>query len=69
MKDPLEGKTLEKILTELVETHGWDYLSQEIQINCFANDPSITSSLKFLRSTPWARAKLEKLYLKHLPKT
>jgi uncharacterized protein (DUF2132 family) len=68
LKDLLEGKTLEKILTELVEKHGWEYLSQEIAINCFANEPSINSSLKFLRRTPWARAKLEKLYISQLPK-
>lgn len=68
MKDPLEGKTLEAILTDMVEAHGWEFLSQEIAINCFANDPSINSSLKFLRRTPWARTKLEKLYVKLLPK-
>lgn len=65
-KDPLEGKTLEMILTELVEAHGWEYLGQEIRINCFNNDPSLKSSLHFLRRTPWARAKVEDLYLWHL---
>lgn len=63
-KDPLEGKTLEALLTELVTRHGWPFLADEIAINCFSNDPSISSSLKFLRRTPWARAKVEKLYLR-----
>ena len=66
MKDPLEGKTLEYIVTELVELYGFEELSQHIDINCFSNDPSIKSSLKFLRKTPWARAKVEKLYLENL---
>jgi len=66
LKDPLEGKTLEKILTELVEAQGWEYLSKEISINCFSNEPSVRSSLKFLRRTPWAREKLEKLYIRIL---
>jgi len=62
-KNPLEGKTLEIILTELVAEFGWDYLGREIRINCFLSDPSISSSLKFLRRTPWARTKVESLYL------
>jgi len=65
-KDPLEGKTLEMILMELEAAYGWDELAYQIPINCFSNDPSIKSSLKFLRRTPWARAKVEKLYLYHL---
>jgi uncharacterized protein (DUF2132 family) len=62
-KNPLEGKTLEMILNELVQEFGWDYLGREIRINCFISDPSISSSLKFLRRTPWARTKVESLYL------
>lgn len=65
-KNPLEGKTLEKILTELVERYGFPVLDEKIRINCFAQNPSIKSSLIFLRKTPWARAKVEKLYLKDL---
>ena len=61
--DPLHGKTLEAILTELVEFYGWEQMSANIRINCFANDPSIKSSLKFLRRTPWARKKVEDLYI------
>lgn len=61
--NPLQGKTLEAILTELVERYGWEELASRIRINCFAVDPSITSSLKFLRRTPWARKKVEMLYL------
>lgn len=63
MSDPLEGKTLEFILTELVNKLGFEELGKIIKINCFNNDPSIKSSLKFLRKTPWARAKVEELYL------
>ncbi|MBT4763249.1 MAG: DUF2132 domain-containing protein [Bdellovibrionaceae bacterium] len=63
MKDPLEGKTLEYIVTQLVEFYGFEELSQHIDINCFRSNPSIKSSLKFLRKTPWARTKVEKLYL------
>jgi uncharacterized protein (DUF2132 family) len=61
--NPLHGITLEKLLTELVEFYGWRKLSKIIEIRCFFNDPSIKSSLKFLRHTPWAREKVEKLYL------
>ena len=64
--NPLHGLTLESILTELVERHGWDGLAQRIPVRCFAFEPSIKSSLKFLRSTPWAREKLEGLYLRDL---
>ena len=65
-KDPLEGKTLEAIVTELHKAYGWETLAHEIRVNCFTHDPSISSSLKFLRRTPWARAKVEKFYLQHL---
>ena len=62
-RDPLHGLTLEAILTELVAYFGWSDLGQRIDIGCFNSDPSIASSLKFLRRTPWARAKVEGLYL------
>jgi uncharacterized protein (DUF2132 family) len=62
-RDPLHGLTLETILTELVAYFGWTDLGQRIDIRCFNTDPSIASSLKFLRRTPWARAKVEGLYL------
>jgi uncharacterized protein (DUF2132 family) len=65
-KDPLTGVTLEKLLTELVNHYGWEYLAEKISINCFSKDPSIKSSLTFLRKTPWARTKVEKLYLAYL---
>jgi uncharacterized protein (DUF2132 family) len=61
--NPLHGKTLEAILTYLVEYYGWQILGDEIRINCFTHEPSIKSSLKFLRKTPWARAKVEELYI------
>jgi len=59
----LHGITLESLLTRLVEHYGWEQLGQRIDINCFISDPSIKSSLKFLRKTPWARKKVEELYL------
>jgi uncharacterized protein (DUF2132 family) len=62
-KDPLHGITLEKIVTELVARHGWEELGRRIEIRCFTHDPSIKSSLTFLRKTPWARKKVEDLYL------
>lgn len=62
--DPLHGITLEALLTELVARHGWDGLAQRIDVRCFKNDPSIKSSLAFLRKTPWARQKVEELYLR-----
>lgn len=62
-KDPLHGKTLERILTELVEHFGWEDLGSIIDIRCFRFDPSIKSSLTFLRRTPWARKKVEDLYI------
>jgi uncharacterized protein (DUF2132 family) len=61
--NPLHGITLEMILTQLVEQYGWAELYKNIPIRCFYNEPSIKSSLKFLRRTPWARTKLEELYL------
>jgi uncharacterized protein (DUF2132 family) len=61
--DPLHGITLEKILTQLVEHYGWDELGRMIPIRCFNFDPSIQSSLKFLRKTPWARKRVEDLYV------
>lgn len=62
-KDPLHGKTLEMIVTHLVEMYGWEELGKHIPINCFKSNPSINSSLKFLRKTPWARKKVEELYI------
>lgn len=62
-RDPLHGVTLETMLGQLVATYGWDGLGQRIAIRCFTQDPSLPSSLKFLRRTPWARAKVESLYL------
>lgn len=62
--DPLQGITLEKILIKLVEQLGWEEMGAQVDINCFNSEPSIKSSLKFLRKTPWARAKVEKLYIK-----
>ena len=64
--DPLHGITLERMLTELVNEYGWEDLAFRIRINCFSRDPSIKSSLKFLRKTFWARAKVEDLYKIHL---
>jgi uncharacterized protein (DUF2132 family) len=59
----LHGITLESILTRLVDHYGWEQLGKLIEINCFSSDPSIKSSLKFLRKTPWARTRVEELYL------
>jgi len=61
--NPLHGMTLEKIVTKLKEHYGWNGLAEKININCFKSDPSVKSSLKFLRKTPWARTKVEALYL------
>ena len=61
--NPLHNITLEHILNYLVENHGWEYLAEQININCFKSNPSIKSSLTFLRKTPWARTKTENLYL------
>jgi len=60
--NPLHGVTLERMLTELVAHYGWDEMGRQINIRCFNNDPSIQSSLKFLRKTPWAREQVEALY-------
>jgi uncharacterized protein (DUF2132 family) len=65
-QDPLHGVTLKALLTELVEFYGWEELGELINIKCFTNDPSISSSLKFLRKTPWARTKVEALYIASL---
>jgi uncharacterized protein (DUF2132 family) len=62
-KNPMHGVTLETIVVKLVENYGWDELANRIKINCFKNDPSVKSSLKFLRKTPWAREQVEQLYL------
>jgi len=62
--DPMHGMTLERILTELVEHYGWKTMGERIRIRCFTSDPSVGSSLKFLRKTPWAREKVEAMYLR-----
>ena len=62
-KNPLEGITLETMVTKLVENYGWERLGDKIRIRCFQENPSIKSSLTFLRKTPWARQKVEQLYL------
>jgi uncharacterized protein (DUF2132 family) len=62
-QDPLHGITLENLLNHLLEKYGWDGLAERIDIKCFTSNPSIASSLKFLRKTPWARQKVEVLYL------
>lgn len=66
--NPLHGIKLEMILTELVDEFGWEELDKRIKINCFYNNPSIKSSLKFLRKTPWARTKVENLYIRTFKK-
>ena len=63
-KDPLHGVTLEAMVVALQDAYGWEGLSGLIDINCFKNDPSVKSSLKFLRRTPWARKQVEELYVK-----
>jgi uncharacterized protein (DUF2132 family) len=67
-KDPLHGITLKKILEDLVAFYGFDTLGGLIKIKCFTDNPSINSSLTFLRKTEWARKKIEELYLRTLPK-
>jgi uncharacterized protein (DUF2132 family) len=62
-RNPLHGLTLEVIVTALAEGYGWDGLAQRIPVRCFSHEPSVASSLKFLRKTPWARDKVEGLYL------
>ena len=61
--NPLHGITLKRILNELVEEVGWERMGRRVRVACFTNDPSVSSSLKFLRRTPWARAKVEAMYL------
>jgi len=61
--NPLHGVTLEQIVNSLVEHYGWEELGRRINIRCFNNDPSVKSSLKFLRKTPWARTKVENLFI------
>ena len=61
--DPLHGVTLKALLESLVECYGWEGLGRQVPINCFVHEPSMSSSLKFLRRTPWARAKVEALYI------
>jgi uncharacterized protein (DUF2132 family) len=62
-RNPLHGITLERMLTELVETIGWEKMARRVRIACFTSDPSVSSSLKFLRRTPWAREKVERMYI------
>ena len=64
IQDPLHGVTLETIVTQLAEKYSWEELGERIKIKCFTSNPSIKSSLKFLRKTPWARQKVENLYLR-----
>lgn len=66
--NPLHGITLEAILTRLVSHYGWEEMGDRIRINCFISDPSIKSSLKFLRKTQWARTKVEQLYIETFEK-
>ena len=70
MTDPRipDGVTLEMVLVAVVERHGWEALARSIPVRCFQHDPSIKSSLTFLRRTPWARARLEDVYLRNLPR-
>lgn len=67
-KDPLHGITLQKIVEQLVDFYGFDTLGELINIRCFNENPSVKSSLTFLRKTPWARKKVEELYIRTLPK-
>lgn len=67
--NPLHGITLEKILLHLVEQYGWEEMGRQVNIRCFNFDPSIKSSLTFLRKTPWAREQVEQLYLKSIKTT
>jgi uncharacterized protein (DUF2132 family) len=66
--NPLHGVKLEQIITELQAHYGWEYMSYQVSIRCFTDNPSIKSSLKFLRRTPWARTKVEDMYLDYLKK-
>ncbi len=63
INNPLHGITLEMMLVQLEKSYGWEYMAERVSINCFKKDPSIKSSLRFLRKTPWARAKVEKMYV------
>ena len=62
--DPLHGITLKAMLEDLVERQGWPWLAEQVPLRCFTHDPSVGSSLRFLRRTPWARKKVERLYVK-----
>ncbi|MFT6246642.1 MAG: hypothetical protein ACJA0U_000294 [Salibacteraceae bacterium] len=64
--DPLHGKSLEFIVKQCVDRLGWEQMSYHVNVNCFKSDPSVKSSLKFLRRTPWARAKVEKMYIERV---
>ena len=64
-RNPLHGITLEQMLNELVENLGWETMGKSVAIRCFTHDPSVASSLRFLRRTPWARTKVEDMYLKY----
>lgn len=66
-RDPLHGITLETIVTQMAERHGWDTLAEVIPVRCFMFDPSVKSSLTFLRKTPWARERIESWYIDELP--
>ena len=66
LNNPLHGVKLEQIITELQAHYGWEYMGYKINIHCFTHDPSVKSSLKFLRRTPWARTKVENMYLEYL---
>ena len=66
--NPLHGVKLEQMINDLVEHYGWEYLGFNIIVRCFTHDPSVKSSLKFLRRTPWARTKVEVMYLEMLKK-
>ncbi|SEJ57119.1 Uncharacterized conserved protein [Cyclobacterium xiamenense] len=66
--NPLHGVRLEDMVVHLQETYGWEALGRRIRIRCFTHDPSVKSSLTFLRKTPWARAKVEQLYLESIEK-
>ncbi len=66
--NPLHGITLEKIITTLYEVYGWEMLALKLNVNCFKKDQSIKSCLTFFRKTPWARTKLEHIYIKHIEK-
>ncbi|AIR62113.1 hypothetical protein LH23_16065 [Cedecea neteri] len=65
-KDPLHGVTLEALLNALVERYGWAEMARQVNINCFKSDPTVKSSLKFLRRTPWARKEVEEMYIASL---